>query len=356
MRTLRLRDAFALALVLVSTLSWVTYVAVHLLETGTIRLGGSEKATSSGIWAAGLVGSVFALLLIGYGFRQWLIRPLESMGKAARRIAEGELEVKLPDSRIREISEVREGFDVMVRGLKKSVEQQAALEEERRFFVGAIAHDLRTPLFALRGYLDGLEQGIASTPEQMRKYVAVCQDKSKQLDRLVSDLFLFAKTDYLDTMQPEDEVDLAAVLRQAADSLLPAAQERGVRLRVDASAASCPMKGDAHFLERALLNLLENAVRHSPSGGTVVAGCSPEAGKARVAVRDSGPGFAESELPRAFEPLFRGEASRNRDTGGAGLGLTIARRVFRAHGGELTAANRPEGGAELSGWLPLRRS
>ena len=122
--------------------------------------------------------------------RRFVLKPLEKMGNATRQIATGDWDVRLPMSRVTEIAEVRDGFDVMVKGLEQSYRKQAELEEERRFVIAAVAHDLRTPLFALRGYLDGLEQGIAQSPEKIAQYVAVCKDKSAQLDCLVEDLSL----------------------------------------------------------------------------------------------------------------------------------------------------------------------
>ncbi len=129
--------------------------------------------------------------------RRFILKPLEEMSGSAREIANGDLDVKLPSSHITEIAEVNEGFKVMVGGLKEAFQKQVELEEERRFVVAAVAHDLRTPLFALRGYLDGLEQGIADSPEKMAEYLSVCKEKSAQLGRLVEELFTYTKAEYL---------------------------------------------------------------------------------------------------------------------------------------------------------------
>ncbi|WP_080832261.1 sensor histidine kinase [Cohnella massiliensis] len=354
MKKLRVRSFMILAPVLISASAWVTYVIVRFAATGTLVFGSEDRAPDPDlIWFSSLFGFALAVFLIGYAMRKWIARPLEAMGEAARRIAGGDLDVELPESRIREIAEAREGFEAMVAGLRQSVERRAELEEERRFFIGAIAHDLRTPLFALRGYLDGLDQGIASSPEQMKKYVAVCKEKSNQLDRLVSDLFAYAKTEYRETVRLEDHADLAEVVHKSVDGIRRAAESKNISVRAEIPGEACPARGDAHLLERAVSNLLDNAARHTPAHGEIFVRCHAEGGRAVVTVRDTGSGFALSDLERVFEPLYRGEASRNRDTGGAGLGLTIARRIFRAHGGDLAAANRPEGGAELTGWLPV---
>ncbi|MCC3371446.1 cell wall metabolism sensor histidine kinase WalK [Cohnella sp. REN36] len=300
---------------------------------------------------AAIAGFVLALAAIAAAMRRLLLKPLERIRAAVLAFAAGEWDVRLPASRITEIAAVRDGFEGMVEGLRRSHQKQAELEEERRFVIAAVAHDLRTPLFALRGYLDGLEQGIAQTPEQMAKYVAVCKDKSAQLDRLVEDLFTFTKMEYADTSKHERTIDLKRILEGSMDSLRPPAENKHISIETHLEAEAA-VKGDAHLLERAMNNLLDNAVRHAPVHGQIAVRCVRDGGKVRFSFRDTGPGFTEEELQRVFEPLYRGEASRNRLTGGSGLGLTISRRILRQHGGDLAAGNHPEGGALLTGWIP----
>ncbi|GGA29194.1 sensor histidine kinase [Paenibacillus physcomitrellae] len=303
-----------------------------------------------------LIGLLLAFFIIGFEMSRFLLKPLEKMGRAARQIAAGDWEVELPVSRIAEIAEVGDGFQVMVKGLQQSNRKQAELEEERRFVIAAVAHDLRTPLFALRGYLDGLEQGIAHSPEKIAKYVAVCKEKSAQLDLLVEDLFTYTKLEYVKTEPGSRPVDFRNVLCKSIDSLQPLVQKKEIALTTAAGedSSSCIISGDAHLLERAINNLLDNAVRHTPYKGEIAVWCEQEGDKIQFTVRDTGPGFPADELQRVFEPLYRGETSRSRSTGGSGLGLTISQNIIRRHGGELAASNHPDGGALLCGWLPVQ--
>lgn len=300
---------------------------------------------------AAFAGLLLASFIIGVEMRRFLLKPLETMSHSARQIAEGDWDVKLPASKITEIAEVRDGFDVMVKGLRTSYRKQAELEEERRFVIAAVAHDLRTPLFALRGYLDGLEQGIARSPEKISKYVAVCKEKSAQLDRLVEDLFTFTKMEYVETKLHHRPIDFSHILQRSADSLSPQARQKQIAISIEA-ADGCIISGDEHLLERAMNNLLDNAVRHTPAQGKITVECYQEGRSIKFAIRDTGTGFTPEELERVFDPLFRGETSRNRSTGGSGLGLTISRTIIRRHGGELAASNHPEGGALLAGFVP----
>lgn len=331
---------------------WVFYVGGHFLETKSFNLGISADSKIIQI-VAGVTGLLLAFLIVAVAMRRFILIPLEKMSTSVRQIADGDLDIQLPSSKISEIAEVQNGFDVMVDSLKKSIQKQVELEAERRFVITAVAHDLRTPLFALRGYLDGLEQGIADSPEKKAKYLAVCKEKSAQLDRLVEDLFTFAKTEYQEMELSEKMIDLSLVLKNSIESLSLQAQQKGISIITDHLTSDCNIKGDAHLLERAMNNLIDNAVRHTPSHGQIFINCNREDTKVTFTIQDTGEGFSTEDLQRVFEPLYRGEASRNRSTGGAGLGLTISQRIIRQHGGELVVGNAPKGGAVIRGWMPL---
>lgn len=333
-------------------MSQQTTVVENGQTVGTVDLFSPQRDNGLARAAAGFA-LMFAIFNVSWQMRRSVVRPLEAMGRAARRIAGGNLDFVLPNSRVREIAAVRAAFEAMGDGLRESIGRQAALEDERRFFVGAIAHDLRTPLFTLRGSLVGLEQGLATSPEKAARYVAVCRQKADQLDRLVDDLFSYTKAEYLEQTLRRERLELGPLLTRVVEGMQPRARARGVAIVLDGTEADPAIAGDAHLIERAMENLLDNALRHTPAGGTITIRRETSADRVAFTVADTGPGIAARDLPHLFEPLYRGEASRNRETGGAGLGLAIARRILRAHGGDLTAANGPAGGAEFTGWLPL---
>lgn len=299
-----------------------------------------------------LAGLLLAFFIIGVEMRRFLVKPLEKMSLAARQVAAGDWEVELPQSRITEISEVRDGFEVMIEGLQASIQKEAELEDKRRFVITAIAHDLRTPLFALRGYLDGLEQGIAQSPDQIAKYIAVCKEKSAQLDGLVEDLFTFTKMEHVEMKLHNQIMDVKTLMQNSIDNLIPLAKQKHISISNHTS-DDCFTKGDTQLLERVMNNLLDNAIRYTPANGEIIVQCHNVDNKIQFTIHDTGPGFSLEELQRIFEPLYRGEASRNRSTGGSGLGLAISQKIIRLHGGELSADNHSEGGAMLTGWIPV---
>jgi signal transduction histidine kinase len=285
-------------------------------------------------------------------FGRTVVVPLAATNRAANQIAAGDFDVDLPSSRVREVAEVNAAFAAMSDALRASLEQQAEMEQERRLFIGAVVHDLRTPLFSLRGYLEGFAKGLADTPEKQARYVAVAQDKTAALERLISDLFDFTRLEYLDQTPNREPFDLTALLQSLVDDLQPQAELKGVTLTLDRPATPCLGEGDTHLLTRAVENLLDNALRYTPSGGSVRVTCASAPDALTFSVADTGPGIPAQDLPHLFTPLFRGETSRNRRTGGAGLGLTIARRILAAHGGELSVRNPETGGATFIATIP----
>ncbi len=352
MRTIRIHTFTIAALLFIPTLPWIGYVAALYAQTQALRIAGNPPPNPAAAMTAAFAGLLLALAVIGVAIRKSMHRPLGGLSAAVRQIADGDWDIRLPASRIAEIAEVRDGFEAMAARLQQAGQRQAEMEEERRFLISAVAHDLRTPLFALRGYLDGLEQDVAQSSEQRARYLAVCRDKAAQLDWLVEDLFTFTKMEYAEAELNKREIDMLKLVQRTLDSLDPQIRQKRIRVDTEFAAELIVVFGDPHLLERALCNLLDNAVRHTPTEGSIVVQCKRNAQRIDFAIRDSGPGFTPEELPRVFDPLYRGEASRNRATGGTGLGLAIAQRIIRRHGGALSAANDPAQGAVLSGWLP----
>jgi signal transduction histidine kinase len=335
-----------------------TGAAAEPVGTAAIWLPPFTPAPSPPPWLvplAGLLALLGSLAVVAWGLDRLVLQPLAAMSTAADRIAGGDLDVRLPASGAKEVAEVSAALSGMSGALRSALRRQVALEDERRLFIGAIAHDLNTPLFVLRGYLQGLENRVVTSPEKVAAYIAECRSRVDALGRLIGDLFAFTKVEYLEQSLHREPLDPRALLRRAVDGFRPLAAEKGIDLALDGPEAPCPIAGDAHLLTRAVENLLENALRHTAAGGVIQVSWGIEGGQCAICVADSGPGIAAQDLPHLFTPLYRGEASRNRQTGGAGLGLAIARRILRAHGGDLAAGNRSGGGALFTATLPLGR-
>jgi signal transduction histidine kinase len=278
-----------------------------------------------------------------------LVGDLENVAAAAQAVGEGDLSVRTHLTRRDELGTTARAFDEMVAELEETARRREAAEEERRLLVASISHDLRTPIAAIRAALEAVEDGVGDTD----RLLAAAQCDVRALTGLVDDLFLLAQID-AGRYEPECRLlDPAEVVDEAVEALLPTAAASGVRIAVRTTA---PLRvlGAERELGRVIRNLLDNAIRHAPPGTEVtvdvVADTQGGNGTPRVSVTvsDQGPGFDRALLATAAEPFVRGDASRNRATGGAGLGLAIATGVVRAHGGELSLRAGPGGQVEIA--------
>jgi signal transduction histidine kinase len=290
----------------------------------------------------------FVALLIAFSLlvRRSVVRPLVALGEAVDAIAGGASFPGGRPSRVREIDELGEALTAMDESLHAAAERDLRREEERRFLISSIAHDLRTPLFLLRGHVEALARGVGDARSNLRRAEA----GGRLLDRLVGDLFAFSTLEYRGARPARERVDLADLFRQTAVGFGARAAEKDVAITADGPEVTT--LADEQFLSRVVSNLLDNAVRHVPAGGDVELRWARSDGSIGFSVWNSGDPIAAEDLPRLFEPIFRRDSSRNSESGGAGLGLAIARHLVEAHGGSLVAENPPAGGARFAATLP----
>ncbi len=301
-------------------------------------------------WIAALlaaIGTVVALLTaFSLLARRWVVRPLAALSEAVDAIAGGSAFAGSASPRVREVHELEEALAAMDESLRAAAERDLRREEERRFLISAIAHDLRTPLFLLRGRVEALAHGVGDS----RSNLCRAEAAGRLLDRLVGDLFAFSTLEYRGARPARERVDLADLFRQTAVGFGARAAEKDVAIRADGPEVTT--LADEQFVSRVVSNLLDNAVRHVPAGGAVELRWACSNGSIGFTVWNSGDPIPAEDLPRLFEPMFRGDASRNSETGGAGLGLAIARHLIEAHGGTLVVENPPVGGARFVATLP----
>jgi signal transduction histidine kinase len=332
--------------------------------TASVVLGSGwvipHTTTTRAGWFLPLAAGAFILALTvaaaGAFLGRHVVRPLTAIAQATRTVPFGETDLRLPATRVGEVSAVVTALQTMSDNLHSALDRQADMEEQRRQFIGAIAHDLRTPLFTLRAYLDGLSEGLAVSPEKTSQYLQACRTSANALDQLVTDLFSYAKMEYLGQQPCRETVDLGVLLRTAAQAHQPRAEAKQITLAVTAPAAPCAIAADEYLLGRAIGNLIDNALRYTPERGRIELHCARTDSEAVFTVTDTGPGIAPADLPHLFTPLYRGEGSRNRATGGTGLGLTIAHRILLGHDGTLTAENVTPAGARFTGRIPAAPS
>jgi signal transduction histidine kinase len=299
-----------------------------------------SQVRASLAWAALLAAALS--LVLGIGISRLLTAPLDRLTRAAQAVAGGDLSQRVDAQSKDEIGELGRAFNGMTSSL-------AEAETLRKNLMADVAHELRTPLTVVQGNLQAILDGVY--PLEMAQ-VASLYDETRLLTRLVDDLHDLALADAGQLRLERAPVDLAALVRAAADHFAPAAEAAGVALELAVAEDVPEVAGDAGRLAQVLRNLLSNALRHTPPGGHVRVALDRAAGWARLQVADSGSGIAPEDLPHVFDRFYRGDGDRRRAGGGAGLGLAIARQLVTAHGGRIEVASPPGDGATFTVLLP----
>ena len=264
--------------------------------------------------------------------------PVERLRATSGALARGDLAARAPEQGPTEVAELGAAFNVMATRLEE-------LFDARRELVAWASHDLRTPLAAIRAIVEAIEDGVAA-PEH---YTQALGEQTRTLSTLVDDLFELARIDAGVLTLELKEVSLAGLVDSCVRGLEVEAGRRNVRLETRVDGAP-PVRCAPDKVERVLLNLLTNALRHTPADGSIAVLVEPASDHVRVSVEDSGDGIAPEALRRVFDRFWRADPARA--AGSSGLGLAIARGLIEAHGGRIWAENRPSGGARVSFTLP----
>jgi two-component system sensor histidine kinase VanS len=282
-------------------------------------------------WQA--LGAMLLMLLIFYFSMSTFSRWLEQIGAAVRQVVDETGEpLRLP----RELSPVAEDLQAIQRTLRKR--ENAARESERRRsdLVSFLAHDLKTPLTSVLGYLRLLADKTNLTPEQRSKYTGIALDKAQRLEELISEFFDITRLDLQHMDENQTNIQLSILLEQLADEFYPNFEEKDLHCRTDI-APQLTVQGDPDKLARVFDNVLRNAVSYSSPGGEVDIEAHRSGDWAEVSIRNEGLEIPEQELSNIFQKFYRLDQARSTRTGGAGLGLAIAREIVERHGGSIRA-------------------
>ena len=290
--------------------------------------------------ASSVLGVLLALI-----FSRRLARPIEAVSGAATRLASGDLSARIPAPKGNdETALLARNFNRMAEALEK-------LEAERKALIADIAHELRTPLTIMQGRLEAIQDGVASL--EMRE-IDRLHHQTRLLSRLVEDLRILSLVDAGRLTLERRPLDLRGVVQTAVAGFQDQAQLKGVKLQTRLPPLPLEVEADPDRLTQIISNLLHNALAHTPTGGTIAIEVEAKGKEVAVQVADTGPGIPEEALPKVFDRFFRAEASRSRQTGGSGLGLSIVKALVELHGGQVEARNRSSGGAEFRFFLPQR--
>ena len=308
-----------------------------LLLSGAVMVKMGEDVLLLSVAAASSLVALAAALVVARS----ISAAIDRLRSASSRLAGGELEARAPEGGPVELAELGSAFNDMAERLED-------LFDARRELVVWASHDLRTPLASMQAMLEALEDGLAPAD----RYLPAMREQVRLLGKLVDDLFELARIDAGALTLELREAALAGVVESCLRGLEAEAGRRGVRLEVRVDARVPSVLCAPEHVERVLFNLVTNALRHTPSDGSVAVRVESADNAVLVSVEDTGEGLAPEALRRMFDRFWRGDEARTAGRGGAGLGLAIARALVEAHGGRIWAENRAAGGARVSFTLP----
>ncbi|HAP19957.1 signal transduction histidine kinase [Frisingicoccus caecimuris] len=295
------------------------------------------------------VCSLIILLLVSAIAFTWLyqsiVQPLEKLKRAAVNIKDGNLDFNVITDTEDEIGEVCIAFEEMRIKLKDQIEVSMQYEKDNKELLSNISHDLKTPITAIKGYVEGIRDGVADTPEKMDKYIRTIYNKATDMDKLIDELFLFSKLDSNSMNYSFAKLNLKDYFEDCVDDISLDLESRGISLAYyNHVPEDTIIIADPEQLKRVINNIVGNSVKYMESGrrGHIGIFIKDEPEFVQIEIQDNGKGIAKKELPHIFERCYRTDASRNSSKGGSGLGLSIAKKIIEEHGGKIWA-NSVEG-------------
>jgi signal transduction histidine kinase len=291
-----------------------------------------------------LIGAVLALLL-GIIISRTLTRPIRELTQATHAISEGDLSQQVPVRTKDELGELAQAFNKMSTELSRSV-------NARKQMTADIAHELRTPLSLILGHAEAVHDGVLPPT---RENFEIIREEATRLEHLVNDLRTLSLADAGELTISPQVIEPERLVNEVASLYQYETRKKNITLNLDVASPLPAIEVDPGRMTQVLTNILDNATRHTPEGGSITLRARQIGTNVELSVQDSGPGVPAEVLERIFERFYRTDSSRQRDgdMGGSGLGLAIARSIVQAHGGQLSAESEPEQGLKIIISLPV---
>ena len=292
------------------------------------------------------IGLAFVVILIltGLALVSWIytgmVSPLKQITEAAEKIGEGTLdfELKVPDTKD-EVAQLCKSFEEMRKRLKESADSKINSENENRALVTNITHDLKTPVTSIKGYAEGLMDGVADTPERREKYIKTIYNKANDMDRLINELTFYAGIDNDRIPYNFVKLDISDYFNDCADELETELESRGMKMQYDNTVKpGTKVIADPVQFKKVVNNIIGNSIKYmDKSEGRISIFISDVGENVKISIGDNGCGIDSKDLPYIFDRFYRADASRNSAKGGSGVGLSIVKKIVEDHGGKVWA-------------------
>ncbi|MDD3219533.1 MAG: HAMP domain-containing sensor histidine kinase [Lachnospiraceae bacterium] len=270
-----------------------------------------------------------------------IMKPVEELNHAAQRINQGDLDTPITYDEKDEFLEVCSTFNTMQQNLKAGMEQNAAYEKARTEMVSGISHDLRTPLTSVKGYVKGMLDGIANTPEKQQRYLEMSYQKACDMDELLQKLFYFSKLETGNMPFFLQKTELNSWMEKYISEKQIEAEEKGYSITLKKEIINCFVQMDVEQMKRVFDNLIENSLKYADASVVEISASMEKRDKdVVISVKDNGNGIDDEKLLHVFEQFYRGDESRTSKNDGSGLGLYVCKYIVEEHGGTITAKNQ----------------
>lgn len=306
-----------------------------------------------------LIGVLLILLIITNGILNYLVtrsivKPLHSLKLATEEIRDGNLNYKVTVRTKDEIGQLSMAYEEMRQRLKESIDLQLRYEENRKELISNISHDLKTPITAIKGYVEGIRDGVADTPQKTDKYLSTIYRRASDMDSLIDDLFLFSKLDLKKIQFNFEEIDMVRYIKYFIEELSWDFEEQGIKVQSNVDLDSHELViADREKLKRVFVNIIQNSLKHMKKNEKILRFSVANRGKhIEIEISDNGNGIEPASLPYIFDRFYREDNARNTSTGGSGLGLAIAKQIIGEHGGEIWATSEIRKGTSIFFTLP----
>ena len=285
---------------------------------------------------------VFTALSVGLWIYRSIAVPLVKLRKATRNIKEGNLDFVLEVEGNDEFSQLCRDFEEMRKRLKESTEEKILMDKENKELISNISHDLKTPITAVKGYVEGIMDGVADTPEKMDRYVRTIYNKTNEMDHLINELTFYSKIDTNRIPYTFSKLNVEDYFSDCAEELGLEMETRGIEL-VYANYVEKDVQviADGEQIRRVIHNIVSNAIKYMEKPRGIIQIRVKDVGDfIQVEIEDNGKGIAAKDLPYIFDRFYRTDVSRNSSKGGSGIGLSIVKKIMEDHGGKVWATSR----------------
>ena len=285
---------------------------------------------------------VFTALSIGLWIYRSIATPLVKLKKATQNIKEGNLDFVLEVEGDDEFSELCRDFEEMRKRLKESAEEKVLMDKENKELISNISHDLKTPITAVKGYVEGIMDGVADTPEKMDRYVKTIYNKTNEMDHLINELTFYSKIDTNRIPYTFSKLNVEDYFSDCAEEVGLELETRGIELvYANYVESGVQVIADGEQIRRVIHNIISNAIKYMDKPKGIIQIRVKDVGDfIQVEIEDNGKGIAAKDLPSIFDRFYRTDVSRNSSKGGSGIGLSIVKKILEDHGGKVWATSR----------------